>query len=718
MAEVSEKCILEQRLNPLTGQSEWIVVKLQSESEVDDYDDPGASKERGESLGHTQYLDMLNDVERNRAYDQAIRKAVAQGAHHVLDIGAGTGLLSMMASRAMREVVQFRQLENDGDAVIASSVASGKVTACESYLPMVRLARKLLRANNIGASVRLVHKRSDEMEIGVDLSSTADVLVSEILDSELIGEGLIPTLRHAHAHLLSPVARSVPHRAVVYAQLVECDYLRRGCDLSGFETEAEDGLRLDVSKSRIWFSGFSRAMHVDPLVSHLKVLSKPFEVFQFNFCEVPADHREHALHVRITNTGNLHALISWWMLDLDDEGTITYSTAPAWTREGAHCHRWRDHWRQCVWYFPGDNVKVFVGQSQIIEAIHDEINVKYKLRSSGEREGQGAVDESTSHASVLRPERISLLGSQKYRRVLKEAVVEAVRQKSSPLCLIVDDSVLCTLLAGAANSDAHVITMLPGCQLDGASYIRAAAHANGLQPDQIKVFGRKAVSLTSEQLNGRKVDVLIAEPYYRAYEDLLPWRHLRFWYERTSLAPLLAENAVISPCKGVLRGVFLHLPDLWQSRRSLSSVEGFDHSSLNQVLGACGEMPSSWEGPLVPYSIWQCGRSKELTDKFFIMEFDFTLTLQAVQGSVKVPVLNSGLCHGVALWIDWVMDTYHQHVISTAPTDREPNDWKQGIKLLNVPVQLLSEEDSSLTISAAFNPQTGDIAVEVDTYTS
>lgn len=84
----------------------------------------------------------------------------------------------MMASRAMRDAVQSRQLENEGDAVIASRVVSGKVTACESYLPMVRLARKLLRANNIGASVRLVHKRSDEMEIGVDLSSPADVLVN------------------------------------------------------------------------------------------------------------------------------------------------------------------------------------------------------------------------------------------------------------------------------------------------------------------------------------------------------------------------------------------------------------------------------------------------------------------------------------------------------------------------------------------------------------
>lgn len=58
---------------------------------------------------------------------------------------------------------------------------------------------------------------------------------------------------------------------------------------------------------------------------------------------------------------------------------------------------------------------------------------------------------------ALGPESIGLLGSEKYRRVLKEAVVEAVRQKSSPLCLIIDDNVLCTLLAGAAFASAKKV---------------------------------------------------------------------------------------------------------------------------------------------------------------------------------------------------------------------------------------------------------------------
>lgn len=44
--------------------------------------------------------------------------------------------------------------------------------------------------------------------------------VSEILDSELLGEGLIPTLQHAHDKLLVKNPQTVPYRATTYGQVV------------------------------------------------------------------------------------------------------------------------------------------------------------------------------------------------------------------------------------------------------------------------------------------------------------------------------------------------------------------------------------------------------------------------------------------------------------------------------------------------------------------
>lgn len=56
--------------------------------------------------------------------------------------------------------------------------SKGTVTACESYLPMVKLMRKVLHKNGMANNVNLINKRSDELEVGSDITSRADVLVS------------------------------------------------------------------------------------------------------------------------------------------------------------------------------------------------------------------------------------------------------------------------------------------------------------------------------------------------------------------------------------------------------------------------------------------------------------------------------------------------------------------------------------------------------------
>lgn len=87
---------------------------------------------------------------------------------------AGTGLLSMMALRSMKQQADGLEAP-EAPYAVADDV---KITACESFLPMLRLARKVLRANNMNSCVHLLHKRSDELQVGVDMPCRADVLVS------------------------------------------------------------------------------------------------------------------------------------------------------------------------------------------------------------------------------------------------------------------------------------------------------------------------------------------------------------------------------------------------------------------------------------------------------------------------------------------------------------------------------------------------------------
>lgn len=73
----------------------------------------------------------------------------------------------MMAARAMAS-----------SDLTAASEAKEMVTACESYLPMVKLMRKVLHLNGMNKNINVINKRSDEIKVGVDIGSHADVMVS------------------------------------------------------------------------------------------------------------------------------------------------------------------------------------------------------------------------------------------------------------------------------------------------------------------------------------------------------------------------------------------------------------------------------------------------------------------------------------------------------------------------------------------------------------
>ncbi|XP_028070567.1 protein arginine N-methyltransferase 1.6-like [Camellia sinensis] len=186
-----------------------------------------------------------------------------------------------------------------------------------------------------------------------------------------------------------------------------------------------------------------------------------------------------------------------------------------------------------------------------------------------------------------------------------------------------------------------------------------------------------------------------------------------FWKERTTLDPVLSNDALIMPCKGILKACAMSLPDLWRSRRCLTKIEGFDHSVVNATLGACGDLPASQESPCFPFFVWQCGENKVLSEISTVMEFDFSKPISPCFGKVQVEFTEPGICHGFVLWIDWVMDIDNSIVLSTGPDKRY---WKQGIKLLAKPVTVgihgSSRGNISAEIEASFNPSNGEIDIK------
>ncbi|ETN78124.1 hypothetical protein NECAME_10574 [Necator americanus] len=138
---------------------------------------------------------MINDKDRNEKFLDALRNTIVP-TDYVLDIGTGTGLMS----------------------VFAASCGASKICAIESNSSLYNLAKRILSLNGVD-SAKVV--RDYSFNFHPEDGDSADVVVSEILDCCAFGEGVIPTFLDAHLRLATNTARFIPADVTLFATLIE-----------------------------------------------------------------------------------------------------------------------------------------------------------------------------------------------------------------------------------------------------------------------------------------------------------------------------------------------------------------------------------------------------------------------------------------------------------------------------------------------------------------
>jgi hypothetical protein len=70
---------------------------------------------------------------------------------------------------------------------------------------MVKCSSEVIAHNGFRDSINIIPKRSTDITVGPnkDMEQRANVLITEVFDTELIGEGAIGTFNHANQHLLT-----------------------------------------------------------------------------------------------------------------------------------------------------------------------------------------------------------------------------------------------------------------------------------------------------------------------------------------------------------------------------------------------------------------------------------------------------------------------------------------------------------------------------------
>jgi type II protein arginine methyltransferase len=241
----------------------------------------------------TWHFVIVQDELRNAAYNAALRRAIRPDSR-VLEIGAGTGLLAMMAARA----------------------GATEVITCEMNPTIAQVAMNIIARNGFADRVRVIAKHSDKLDVEADLGGPVDILVSEIVCSNLLGEHVLPTHERAMRNLLKPGGRVIPCRGAIRVALAEDlhEHRERLGEIDGFDLFAFNRFMPPMRPIRV---GQDR----------LRLRSDATNLFLFEFgaCQFCAPAR--ASVACIATGGRVTGIAQWITLEMDDD--TRYENCPA-----------------------------------------------------------------------------------------------------------------------------------------------------------------------------------------------------------------------------------------------------------------------------------------------------------------------------------------------------------------------------------------------------
>ncbi|KAG7231046.1 hypothetical protein INR49_025076 [Caranx melampygus] len=684
------------RANPTTGALDWV-----EESEEYDYH---------QEIARSCYADMLHDHDRNEKYYQGIRAAVARVKARgekviILDIGTGTGLLSMMALTAGADFCY----------------------AVEVFKPMAEAAQRIVEKNGFADKIKIINKHSTDVTVGPDgdMEVKANVLITELFDTELIGEGALPSYEHAH----QTWSRS----------LVESELLWSWAQLQ--PVEVEGGARLvpppdvgrcagahsvcDIQLSQVSPNSFTPLGPLCTIVDFSKPVSSAFQ--------------SHSSQFVAQSSGRAQVILSWWDLDMDPSGSIVCTMAPSWTYPQPKIAPWRDHWMQSVYFLPVES-RVTEGEELSLTVCHDDYSLWYGLQSHSLSAAPDAV--SADHIAELQrrdavcpsangltvcpccSQQESQIAAPPSRpcctcqahllwtrprfgelndRQRTESYISALRSvlREDSVCLGISDGSLLPVFAHMLGAK----KVLGWDHVLEANLMKRGVELLEMRPDQ----------LTSNDLGGEQISVLMGEPYFST--SLLPWHSLFFWYCRTALAGFLQPGATILPCSATLHMVAVEFQDLWRIRAPCGTCEGFDVTPMDEMVQKSLDFRESREAE--PHPLWEYP-CRALTQSRAIMTFDFTQCVpqQPISSQGSLPFTKIGRCHGVALWMEYHLtsDITVSAGLMGPISEQGDCEWsrhrKQGVYFFRTPWESSGDGRAAVSYNFTFEPSLGDIKMD------
>ena len=272
---------------------------------------------------------MMNDIERNNFYLSAL-KSVIKDDSNVLEIGSGSGLLSMMAA----------------------NLGAKEVNSCETNSIIASKAIEIIKDNNLNDKINVISKKSSDIKMGKDMKMPADILVSEIFSSSLLGEDVIPSLEDAKQRLISKNAKIIPEYGSIMISLFGGEDIGKNIYTENFEKIKLKKFNSIIPRKHV--------VHREDL--KIDLLSNPLEAFRFDFVNKNTFLFESKkIEIETIKKGKCYGVIQWVKMEMNNG--LKYENNPEKLTNASA-------WQRILYNFESP-VELSSNQKLIIEGKHD-----------------------------------------------------------------------------------------------------------------------------------------------------------------------------------------------------------------------------------------------------------------------------------------------------------------------------------------------------------